>query len=64
MSVAKLAMEDMMPVAIAQANLEPWEVFGWCTIEPMPFALTRAQMKNVIPAVGTTNALTVNRCRI
>jgi hypothetical protein len=64
MSVAKLAMADMIPVMIPQASLEPCEVLLWCTIGPMPLALTRAQMKKAIPAVGTTYALTVKRWRI
>jgi hypothetical protein len=31
---------------------------------PIPFARTIAQMKNAMPAVGTKNAFTVNKCRI
>jgi hypothetical protein len=54
MSVAKLAIEDIIPVIMPQANLEPWEVLLWCTMGPIPLARTTAQMKNEIPAVGTT----------
>lgn len=59
--VAKLAMEDMIPVTIAHAIALPCDVFPCLTIGPIPFARTMAQTKNTIPAVGTTNALTVNR---
>lgn len=54
MRVAKLAIADIMPVTIPQASLEPFAVFGCLTIGPIPLALTKAQMKNAIPAVGTT----------
>jgi hypothetical protein len=53
-SVAKLAIADMMPVTIPHANLDPVATAGWCTIGPMPWARTIAQMKKAIPAVGTT----------
>ena len=33
-------------------------------IGPTPCALTMVQMKNVMPAIGTTMALAVNRCRL
>lgn len=62
--VAKLAMDDMMPVTIPQASFDPWAVFGCLTIGPIPFARTTAQMKKATPAIGTTMALAVNKCRI
>jgi hypothetical protein len=64
MRVAKLAIALMIPETMPHANLEPWATPGWCTIGPIPCALTMAQMKKEIPAVGTTKALTVNKCRI
>lgn len=64
MRVAKLAMADIIPVTTPQASLEPVAVFPCLTIGPIPLALTSAQMKNEIPAVGTTYAFTVKRCRI
>ena len=59
--VAKLAMELIIPVTIPQASVEPCDVFPCLTIGPRPLALTTAQMKNAIPAIGTTIALAVNK---
>ena len=64
MRVAKLAIADMIPITIPHANLDPEASAGCFTIGPIPCALTMAQMKNVMPAMGTTKALTVNKCRI
>lgn len=64
MRVAKLEMADMMPITIPQTSLEPEALAGCWMMGPSPWALTTAQMKNAMPAVGTTYALTVNRCRI
>jgi hypothetical protein len=64
MSVAMLLMEDMRPMTMAQDSSEPWMVDGWRMIGPAPPALTRHQIKNVMPAVGATMAFTVNRCRL
>ena len=61
MRVAKLAMEDIIPVTIPQPSALPWLVFFCLTIGPRPFARTIAQMKNARPATGTTYALTVNK---
>lgn len=33
-------------------------------IGPTPLAFTMLQIKKVIPAIGTTMALAVNRCRL
>ena len=64
MSVAKFAIADIMPVTTPHASFDPVVVFFCLTIGPMPLALTRAQIKKATPAVGTTYALTVNRCLI
>jgi len=64
MRVAKLAIEDMIPVIIPHARVEPWDVFPCLTIGPRPLALTTAQMKKATPAMGTTIALAVKRCLI
>ena len=61
MRVAKLAIDDMMPVTIPHASFDPCAVLGCLTIGPRPFALTTAQMKNATPAIGTTIDLTVNK---
>lgn len=52
-SVAKFAIDDMMPWTIAQPNAPPDFVAGWCTMGPMPWARTIDQMKKAIPAGGT-----------
>lgn len=62
--VAKFAIEDIMPLTIPHARALPTAFEGCLTIGPMPLARTRDQMKKAIPAVGTTKALTVNRCLI
>ena len=36
MSVAKLAIEDMIPKTIPQPKALPDIVAGWCTIGPIP----------------------------
>jgi hypothetical protein len=64
MRVAKFPIEAMMPLITPQTRSDPCRDAGLCTIGPMPCALTIAQAKNTIPAVGTTYALTVNKCRI
>jgi hypothetical protein len=64
MRVAKLAMDDMMPLMIPHASSEPCALLVWCTIGPIPFAFTSAHMKKATPAVGTKYAFTVNRWRI
>jgi hypothetical protein len=63
-SVAKLAIELIMPFTIAQPSSLPEAVPGWETIGPIPLARTILQMKKAMPAVGTTKDLTVKRCLI
>lgn len=43
--VAKFAMEDIIPETIAQPNAPPDLVPFWCTIGPIPCALTMAHTK-------------------
>ena len=62
--VAKLEMAPMIPVTMPQASFEPEAVAGWWMTGPPPPALTNAQMKRAMPAVGATTALTVKRWRI
>ena len=62
--VAMLLMQDMMLETIPQPSIGPRKVAGWWTIGPTPWAFTMHQMKNVIPAIGTTIAFSVNRCRL
>ncbi len=45
MRVAKFAMEDMIPETIAQPKAPPDLVPPWCTIGPIPCALTMAHIK-------------------
>ena len=63
-SVDMLLMHDMMLETIAQPKAEPCSVPGWRMMGPTPCALTMHQMKNVMPAIGTTIALSVNRWRL
>ena len=62
--VAMLLMHDMRLATIFQPRTLPWIVEGWWTMGPAPCALMMHQMKNVIPAIGVTIALTVNRWRL
>lgn len=62
--VAKLAIDDMMPLTISQARSPPCIVFDFLTMGPTPPARTRAQIKKAMPAGGTKYALAVNKCRI
>merc|ERR1712000_773543 len=64
MRVAKLAIEDMMPLTISHAKSLPWILLPVFTMGPMPPALEMVQARKAIPATGTTYALTVKRCRI
>ena len=59
-----LLIHDMMLETMAQPKAEPCSVPGWRMMGPTPCALTMHQMKNVIPAIGTMMALTVNRWRL
>ena len=63
-SVAKLAIALMIPLTIPQASAEPWAVFFSLTIGPRPLARTMAQMKKLMPQMGTTKDLKVKRWRI
>ena len=60
-SVAMLLMQLMSEVTIAHAKSEPWSALGWWMMGPTPLAFTMDQMKNVMPAIGTTMALAVKR---
>ena len=62
--VAKFAMDDMIPETIAQPKAPPDLVPPWCTIGPIPCALTITHIKKATPATGTKKALTVKRWRI
>ncbi|KAK5633061.1 hypothetical protein RRF57_008774 [Xylaria bambusicola] len=53
MSVAKLAIELKTPFTNSQASSLPSNFAGWLIMGPGPPALTKAQMKKAIPAVGT-----------
>jgi len=64
MSVAKLAMELMMPLTTSHASSEPCLVAGCFMIGPNPPARTTAQIRKAMPAAGTKYALTVKRWRI
>ena len=64
MRVAKFPIEAMMPLITPQTRSDPCRDAGLCTTGPMPCALTIAQAKKTRPAVGTTYALMVNKCRI
>lgn len=59
-----MLMQDMILETMAQLRSDPPRVAGWWMIGPTPCALTIHQMKNVMPAMGTTIALSVNRCRL
>ena len=59
-----MLMQDIRLATIFHPKVLPWMVLGWCMIGPTPCALTMHQMKKVIPAMGTTTALTVNKCRL
>lgn len=59
--VAMLLMQEPMAATIAHALAEPCRVPGWWMIGPTPWALTMAQTKKIIPAIGTTIALAVKR---
>lgn len=60
----KFAIEDIIPLTIAQASSLPWMLFGLWITGPAPLALTKLQIKNAIPAAGTTKDFTVNKCLI
>ena len=62
-SVAMLLTHDIRFATIAQPREEPWTFDGCRTMGPTPWALTIHQMKNVMPAMGTTTAFRVKRCR-
>jgi len=51
--VAKFEMQFIMAEIHAQAFLLPLTLEPWCTIGPMPPALTMAQTMNRTPATGT-----------
>lgn len=59
-----LLIQDMMLETMAQLRSDPPSVAGWWMIGPTPWALTMHQMKNVMPAMGTTIALRVNKWRL
>jgi hypothetical protein len=54
MSVAKLAIEDMMPLRKAHDHSLPEALEGCETMGPIPPALTMVQMRKAMPATGTT----------
>jgi hypothetical protein len=56
-----LLMADMRLETIAHERSLPWRVDGWWMMGPTPFAFTMHQIKNVMPAVGATIDLSVNR---
>jgi len=62
--VAMLEMQDMRLETIAHPRSEPWSLAGCFTTGPIPWALMMHHTKNVIPAMGTTTAFSVNRCRL
>lgn len=53
-SVTELLMQDMRLTAMAQARLDPRMEAGWCTIGPIPCALTMHHMRKTIAAIGVT----------
>ena len=62
--VAMLLMQDMTLETIPQPRSDPCKVAGWWMIGPTPCAFTIHQMKKVMPAIGTTTAFSVKRCRL
>jgi hypothetical protein len=62
--VAMFEMQDMRETTIVQPRSEPDRREGWLTMGPTPLAFTIAQMKKVIPAMGTQIALAVKRWRL
>lgn len=60
-SVAMLLIHEVRLATIIHANSLPCNFAGWWMMGPTPWALTMLQMKNVIPAMGTTIALAVKR---
>ena len=59
--VAMLLIHDMRLVTIPQPSSDPCTLPGWEMMGPTPLARMMHQMKKVIPAVGATIALTVNK---
>lgn len=59
-----LLMQDIRLDTIAHPSSLPCSWDGWRMMGPNPWALTMAQMKKTIPAVGATTAFNVNRCRL
>lgn len=62
--VAKFAIALIMPLITAHAKALPCNAPRCLTMGPKPSARTTAQMKNAIPATGTTAAFTVKKCLI
>lgn len=56
-------MQVIMLAIIVHASFEPLRVPGCRTMGPRPSAFTMHHTKNTTPAIGTTIALTVKRCR-
>ena len=59
-----MLMHDIRLATMFHANVPPCRVPGCLIIGPTPCARTMHQMKNVMPAIGTTIALSVNRWRL
>ena len=59
--VAILLMHDIKLATMFQANAPPCRVPGCLMMGPTPCARTMHQTKNVMPAIGTTMALSVKR---
>ena len=57
-------MQDMRLKIIAHPRSELWSWAGCLTTGPIPWALTMHHTKNAIPAMGTTTAFSVNKCRL
>ena len=56
-------MQVIILAIICHTSFEPWRVPGCRTMGPSPSAFTIHHTKKTTPAMGTTIALTVNRCR-
>ena len=63
MRVDELLMQYIMLAIIVHASFAPWTVPGCRMMGPSPSDLTIHHTKKTIPAMGTTMAFTVKRCR-
>jgi len=62
--VAILLIQDIKLATIPHPSSDPCRLPGCAMIGPTPWALTMHQMKKMIPAMGVTIALAVNKCRL